>query len=180
MAAQGRGSNQDLYEPIWIAECKACVIWSRLQCPKWLHCLTADLRCKICGTSELASILANGTPTSLVPAGVGKGSYFAARACAGNSDRLAACIVNPPPTNAYSSLTDYYQPVFTQKFYDPLSYAQQYNASVLPANVSNGYVNASDIFNTMLTRCNASSPAPELFAQAYEMPTSFTTYSDGT
>ena len=115
----------------------------------------------------------------LFTAGVAKGSYFAARGCSGNSDRLAACILNPPPATADSIITVLYEPLFTQKYYMPLQYAQQYNASVLPANVSNGYTNVSDIYDTMLYKCNASSAAPELFAQAYEEPTGFTSWSDG-
>lgn len=116
---------------------------------------------------------------SWADAGFGKGGYFAARACSGNSDRLAVCIVNPPPVPANLIASQYFEPLLVQKYYDPVAYAGQYNASTLPDGYAAAFTNTSDILDTLLYTCNASSGAADLLAQAYEEPNGFTSYSDG-
>lgn len=62
---------------------------------------------------------------SIAEYGVGKGSYFAARACSDNNDRLAVCILNPTPVPSNYITSQYLEPLFIQKYYAPLQFAAQ-------------------------------------------------------
>lgn len=102
-----------------------------------------------------------------LPAGVSLGGYLGTRGCAVYSDRLTACIANPPRY----SLTDIYDG-FVQslgaKTYAPFLYVQENNASLLSIQYQESWDNYNEIAYSLLLTCNASSAAPQLINDAFK------------
>lgn len=92
------------------------------------------------------------------------GGYLEGRACAGNSERVSACVPNP----AQTSIAAIYANKFGQPFYGPLQYVAEHNASLLPAGYAAAFANWSTaILEPILLNCTETSPAPQALAETY-------------
>lgn len=96
--------------------------------------------------------------------GLSLGGYLGGRACAGLSDRLAACYISPARTDltsAYNVTAQYGTPI-----YGGVQYAAQQNASLLPPGYAQAFSNFSaNILQPLLFECTADTRAPEAFAE---------------
>ncbi|KAK9812128.1 hypothetical protein WJX73_009536 [Symbiochloris irregularis] len=99
----------------------------------------------------------------IVLEGSSLGGYLSGRACAGLSDRLAACYPNPARTDltaAFNVTAKYAVPVW-----GPIQYVGQQNASLLPPGYAAAFSNLSNIMTPLLFQCTADTRAPEAFAE---------------
>ena len=99
-------------------------------------------------------------------AGNSLGGYLGGRACAGLSDRLAACVIYPARTElfgAYNVTAQYGIPV-----YGGIQYAAQQDPSLLPPGYAQAFSNLSSILDPLLLDCTPDTSAPQAFATPLE------------
>ncbi len=103
---------------------------------------------------------------SLLLAGVSLGGYLGTRGCAAHSDRLAACLPNPPQYSVLSSYSVFVEEL-GESIYSPFVYVAQNDPDLLPQNYLPAIENYTDIIYTLLLTCNASSQAPALITESF-------------
>ena len=104
-------------------------------------------------------------------AGLDVGGYLGARACAAHSDRLAACVLNPPQYSLSSAFEELVQDL-AKDVYQPLQHIAQTQPNFLPDGYAEAIKDDSElIVQTLLLGCNASSAAPNLIAESSALGT---------
>lgn len=100
-------------------------------------------------------------------AGLSLGGYLGTRGCAIHSDRLAACLPNPPQYSVTSAYTRFVQGL-AEGVYGPLQFVAQNMPGLIPDEYLDAIENDSeDIITTLLLTCNASSAAPTLILDSF-------------
>ena len=99
-------------------------------------------------------------------AGLSLGGYLGTRGCAGHSDRLAACLPNPPSFSVTGAYNKFVQGL-GQSIYAPFLYVAENDPALLPEEYQNVFDDYDEILETLLLTCNASSQAPGLITETF-------------
>lgn len=94
------------------------------------------------------------------------GGYLGSRGCAAHSDRLAACIPNPPQYNVASAYSGFVE-LLSQNLYSPFLYVAQNDPDLLPEEYQEVWDDYPSILFTLFQTCNATSQAPALITETF-------------